>query len=134
MIHFYFPAKLVEPTGDEIVDADQVDFLGRMPQSELELLAEGDFLAIEVGSVGDEEVRLAQLQSLHPAQSLATVRGLVPSGRGPWHLRSWSLEVAAGRQARDQYPYDKLICRTELENNVLTKGSVELLRSRGVCV
>ena len=29
---------------------------------------------------------------------------------------------------------EKLICRVELENNVLTKGSVELLRQRGVCI
>jgi hypothetical protein len=133
-IHFEFPASLVVPTDAEKLDPRSVDFVSRMPQPEIDALHPGDILAVEVGDVGDESVRMVSLEVMHANQSLCTTRGMVAAGPGPWHHRTWALEMKDGATVQEQHALERLISRVELEGNRLSSASVDLLRSRGVSI
>lgn len=131
-IHFHFPASLVMPTSAEQLDPTQLEFEFRMPDSEVAELIVGDMIAVEVGGLGAEEVRLGLLDAVHQGQGLVSLRGMVASGPGPWHQRLWSLELRDGAAVLEQHAVGKLISRVGMEANRLTPGSVESSRQRGV--
>ncbi len=103
-----------------------------MSKQEVESLEVGDSVAVEVGDAGEGEVSLGVLESKHEAQASVVCKNLAASGPGPWIAKIWGLEHRGGAVVKTHHPLDRIIARVEMQNNRLSPGSVELLRSRGV--
>ena len=69
-------------------DVEQVEFLSRMPKEELDVLTQGDVVAVEVGESGEEEVRMGLLDAKHEQylrSGCLPVGAAAPSPRQLWY-------------------------------------------------
>ena len=51
---------------------------------------------------------------------------------GPWERRTWAPMLDQGSLVRELVPIHEVVCQVELENDALTKASLERLSSHGI--